>query len=70
MIVSILVGLSTVSQLLIRTLYSTVYGLWPYVIHAFRQSADSSGLCRIQLVWSRHGFEVLCRRASAPIRSW
>lgn len=39
---------------------------------AFRQSTDSSGLCRIELVWSRHRFEVLCRGAIAPLgsRSW
>ena len=31
--------------------------------HAFRQSADSSGLCPIQFAWSRHRFVVLCRGA-------
>ena len=39
--------------------------VWPYVTNAFRQSADSSGLCPIQLVWSRQRFEVLCRGAYA-----
>ena len=43
-----------------------VYGtIWPYVTRAFRQSADSSGLCPIQLAWSRHRFVVLCRGAYA-----
>ena len=34
--------------------YVVHYGVcaWPYVTHAFRQSADSSGLCPIQLAWS------------------
>ena len=47
-IVSILVGLS--STAVVR---STVrFYAWPYVTHAFKQSADSSGLCPIQLAWS------------------
>ena len=29
--------------------YSTVYGHIAYVTHAFKQSADSSGLCPIQV---------------------
>ena len=60
-IVSILVGLS--STAVVR---STVrFYAWPYVTHAFKQSADSSGLCPIQLAWSRHRFVVLCRGAYA-----
>ena len=35
----------------VRSTQYAVYA-WPYVTHAFRQSADSSGLCPIQLAWS------------------
>ena len=60
-LVSILVGLSITAV----DTYVVQYGVWPYVTHAFRQSADSSGLCPIQLAWSRHRFVVLCRGAYA-----
>ena len=63
-IVSILVGLS-ITVVDMRTAYVIQCGVWPYVTHAFRQSADSTGLCPIQLAWSRHRFVVLCCGAYA-----